>query len=42
MRYVPWQERRTVAADLRASYGAATLAEAEQARYPTGKRIWLI
>src|SRR5918995_132504 len=31
LRYGPWQERRTVAADLRAIYGAATRAEAEQA-----------
>ena len=31
LRYVPWRERRAVAADLRALYGATTLAEAEQA-----------
>lgn len=31
LRYVPWKERRAVAADLRAIYGAATLVEAEQA-----------
>jgi transposase-like protein len=31
LRYVPWKERRAVAADLRAIYGAATLLEAEQA-----------
>jgi transposase-like protein len=31
LRYVPWKERRAVATDLRAIYGAATLAEAEQA-----------
>jgi putative transposase len=31
LRYVPWKERRAVAADLRAIYGATTLAEAEQA-----------
>jgi transposase-like protein len=31
LRYVPWKERRTVAADLRAIYGAAPLLEAEQA-----------
>jgi putative transposase len=30
LRYVPWKERRAVATDLRAIYGAATLAEAEQ------------
>jgi putative transposase len=30
-KYVPWKERKAVAADLRAVYGAATLAEAEQA-----------
>jgi transposase-like protein len=31
LKYVPWKERKTVAADLRAIYGAATLPEAEQA-----------
>ena len=31
LRYVPWKDRRAVATDLRAIYGAATLAEAEQA-----------
>ena len=31
LRYVPWRERRAVAADLRALYGATTLAAAEQA-----------
>lgn len=31
LKYVPWKERKAVAADLRAIYGAATLAEAEQA-----------
>ena len=31
LKYVPWKERKTVATDLRAIYGAATLAEAEQA-----------
>src|SRR5437762_11668635 len=31
LRYVPWRERRAVAADLRAIYGATTLADAEQA-----------
>src|SRR4030095_13184964 len=31
LKYVPWKERRAVAADLRAIYGAATLPEAEQA-----------
>jgi transposase-like protein len=31
LRYVPWKERKAVAADLRAIYGAATLEEAEQA-----------
>ncbi|ADE14112.1 transposase mutator type [Nitrosococcus halophilus Nc 4] len=31
LKYVPWKQRRAVAADLRAIYGAATLAEAEQA-----------
>ena len=29
--YVPWKERRAVAADLRAIYGATALAAAEQA-----------
>jgi len=31
LKYVPWKERKAVAADLRAIYAAATLAEAEQA-----------
>lgn len=31
LKYVPWKERKEVAADLRAIYGAATLTEAEQA-----------
>lgn len=31
LKYVPWKERKAVAADLRAIYGAATLDEAEQA-----------
>ena len=31
LRYVSWKERKAVAADLRAIYGAATLTEAEQA-----------
>jgi transposase-like protein len=31
LKYVPWKERKSVAADLRAIYGAATLCEAEQA-----------
>jgi len=31
LKYGPWKERRAVAADLRAIYGATTLAEAEQA-----------
>src|SRR5262249_61090989 len=30
LKYVPWKERRAVAADLRAIYGAPTLAAAEQ------------
>lgn len=51
LKYVPWKERKTVAADLRAIYGAATLAEAEQAlerfaerwdtKYPTISPSWL-
>ncbi len=31
LKYVPWKERRRVAADLRANYGAPTMAEAEAA-----------
>jgi transposase-like protein len=31
LKYVPWKERRAVAADWRAIYGAPTLAAAEQA-----------
>lgn len=31
LKYVPWKERKQVAADLRAIYGAATLGEAETA-----------
>ena len=31
LKYVPWKERRAVAADLRALYGAATLPDAEHA-----------
>lgn len=31
LKYVPWKERKVVAVDLRAIYGAATLPEAEQA-----------
>src|SRR5919197_2392680 len=31
LKYVPWKERKAVAADLRAIYAAATLPEAEQA-----------
>jgi len=31
LRYVPWKERKAVATDLRAIYGAATLTEAENA-----------
>ena len=51
LRYVPWKERRAVAADLRAIYGAATLVEAEQAlerfadrwdsKYPAISPSWL-
>ncbi len=50
LRYVPWKERKAVAADLRAIYGAATLPEAEDAlevfcenwdeRYPVISRAW--
>ena len=48
---VPWKERKAVATDLRAMYGAATLVEAEQAlerfaerwdaKYPTLSPSWL-
>lgn len=31
LKYVPWKERKAVAADHRAIYGAATIREAEQA-----------
>jgi putative transposase len=51
LKYVPWKERKTVAADLRAIYAAATLTEAEQAlerfaerwdtKYPTMSPSWL-
>jgi putative transposase len=51
LRDVPWQERRAVATDLRAIYGAATLTEAEQAlerfaerwdaKYPAMSPSWL-
>jgi transposase-like protein len=50
LRYVVWKERRAVARDLRAIYGAATLPEAEHAlerfaalwdaRYPTISAAW--
>jgi len=51
LKYVPWKERKAVAADLRAIYAAATLLEAEQAlerfaerwdtKYPTISPSWL-
>src|SRR5262252_3500185 len=51
LKYVPWKERRAVAADLRAIYGATTLAAAEQAlerfadrwdtKYPAISPSWL-
>jgi putative transposase len=51
LKYVPWKERKAVAADLRAIYGAATVAEAEHAlerfaerwdtKYPTISPSWL-
>jgi transposase-like protein len=51
LRYVPWKARRAVATDLRAIYGAATLADAEQAlerfaerwdaQYPAISPSWL-
>jgi transposase-like protein len=50
LRYVSWKQRKTVAADLRAIYGAATLSEAEAAleafaakwdeEHPTISRSW--
>jgi transposase-like protein len=50
LKYVPWKERKAVAADLRAIYGAASLTEAEQAledfsarwdeRYPAISAAW--
>jgi len=50
LRYVVWKERRSVARDLRAIYGAATMADAEQAwtqfaatwdaKYPTISASW--
>jgi putative transposase len=51
LKYVPWKERKAVAAALRAIYGAATVAEAEHAlerfaerwdtKYPTISPSWL-
>jgi putative transposase len=51
LRYVPWKERRAVATDLRAIYGAATVSDAEQAlerfaerwdaKYPAISPSWL-
>jgi putative transposase len=51
LKYGPWKERRAVAADLRAIYGATTLAAAEQAlerfadrwdtKYPAISPSWL-
>jgi putative transposase len=51
LRYVPWKERKAVAGDLRAIYGAATLGAAEQAlerfaerwdaKYPAISPSWL-
>ena len=38
LKYVPWKERKSVAADLRAIYGAATLCEAEQTLARFGQR----
>ena len=38
LKYVPWKERKSVAADLRAIYGAATLTEAEQALERFGQK----
>ena len=51
LKYVPWKERKVVAADLRAIYAAATLPEAEHAlerfaerwdtKYPSISPSWL-
>ena len=51
LKYVPWKERKAVATDLRAIYGATTLAAAEQAlegfadrwdtKYPAISPSWL-
>jgi putative transposase len=51
LKYVPWKDRKAVAADLRAIYAAATLPEAEQAlerfaerwdiKYPSISPSWL-
>ena len=51
MRYVPWKDRKSVAADLKPIYRAATLAEAEAAldafaekwddRYPAVSQVWI-
>ena len=51
LKYEPWKERKAVATDLRAIYGAATLADAEHAlerfaerwdaKYPTISPSWL-
>src|ERR671925_1191986 len=51
LKYVPWKDRKAVAADLRAIYGAATLPEAEHAlerfaerwnaKYPAISPSWL-
>ena len=51
LKYVPWKERRAVAADLRAIYGATTLPDAEHAlerfaerwdaKYPAISPSWL-
>ena len=51
LRYVPWKERRAVATDLRAIYGAATVSDAElalerfaerwDAKYPAISPSWL-
>jgi putative transposase len=51
LRYVPWKERRAMATDLRAIYGATTLTDAERAlerfaerwdvKYPAISPSWL-
>ena len=41
LKYVCYEERKAVAADLKLVYGAATESKAEQALVAFGKRNWL-